>query len=412
MLLDDSVPPIAVEIGEVLTFNNELRNDYDGINAFFSRLTNPPAASTVMDVQNGDQLQALVASQLSQGLQPAVALFPASTSREQRLFDQLFPMGVPADANLMQELITRIMSGEVSLEPGDDSGWYDHQCFALETLLLPTEGEESVKLVLSGQYKQRMLEAFAAMITKHRETHVRQLAVAGEAGCQAPPQELASISPILRLEPNATYYLRTARAYTFLQVFLHATLGQEALAELHGLTEQGPRELNLDAELELQRQLFYGFYLLSMEDVGLPSSLTTDELPDANAARQVALDWIADFASDPDLAVDTRVVVPAAVNVMRGTTHLWATTGVRLAKLDAEFADGFIPSIRAPESGDDWQEVEGRIVKPITYLIPVDEFVAVEIPSLDCPTREEFRQMCDEGVTSDAIAELMMGNGE
>lgn len=411
MLLTDSVPAMAVEMGAAIAANAELHSDYDSVVTFFSQLTNPPVSLNVVEVVNVDDVAALAASQRAQGLQAAVALFPSSTSTEQRLFDRLFPLGVPPDANLMRELVTRIMSGEVSLEPGADSGWYDYQCFALETLLLPTEGEESVKLVLSGRYKQRMLEAFAAMITKHRETHVRQLAVAG-ATASAPPPELDSISPMLRLEPNATYYLRTARAYTFLQVFLHATLGEETLSKLHGLTEQGTRELNLNAELQQQRELFYGFYLLSMEDIGLPTSLSVDELPEPAVARQRALSWIADFASDPDLAVDTRVVVPVAVNLMRGTTSLWATTGVRLAKLDAAFASGFSPSIRVPESGADWQEVEPQIVEPITYLIPVDEFMAVEIPSVGCPTREEFRRICDKGVTSDGIAELLMAESE
>ena len=54
--------------------------------------------------------------------------------------------------------------------PTADSGWYEHQAYALETLLLPERGAESVRLLLSKEYKKRMLEAFKALITKRRET--------------------------------------------------------------------------------------------------------------------------------------------------------------------------------------------------------------------------------------------------
>ena len=75
----------------------------------------------------------------------------------------------------MKELVQAIRSGKVDLTPRENSGWYDHQVYALETMLLPEVGEEHNKLLLTKPYKKRMLEAFAALITKRRETHVRQL---------------------------------------------------------------------------------------------------------------------------------------------------------------------------------------------------------------------------------------------
>ena len=57
--------------------------------------------------------------------------------------------------------------------PSPSSGWYEYQIYALETFLLPEKGEENPKLLLTKAYKKRMLEAFQALMTKRRETHVR-----------------------------------------------------------------------------------------------------------------------------------------------------------------------------------------------------------------------------------------------
>src|SRR4029079_10801236 len=129
----------------------------------------------------------------------------------------------PADADLMRELISRIRSGQVDLTPGPDGGWYDYQVLALETLLLPEKGQEAPKLLLTRAYKKRMLEAFQALVTKRRETHVRQLAPGATAG--AAPRPLEQVQPRLRLEPCPSYYLRSARAYAFLANFLEAAVG-------------------------------------------------------------------------------------------------------------------------------------------------------------------------------------------
>src|SRR5262249_16062412 len=154
---------------------------------------------------------------------------PPSTAREAVLFEKLFPLGLPPGADLMRELIVRIRSGAVDLRPRPDSGWYDHQVYALETLLLPEKGPERDKLLLTRAEKKGMLEAFQALLTKRRETHVRQLMRA--VGAAEPPP--AEVAPRLRVEPCPTYYLRTARAYSFLANFLDAAVGKDGLGKLH-----------------------------------------------------------------------------------------------------------------------------------------------------------------------------------
>lgn len=396
-------------LAEAVVADDALRADYERAVSFFSRLTNPPVTLSLLSVPSEADAASVAEQQLARGMHPAVSVFPASTSKEQRLFESLFPDGLPPNANLMKELIQAVRSGKVDLAPEGESGWYDHQAYALETFLLPDRGAESVKLLLSGRYKQRMLDAFAALITKRRETHVRQLAVA-EAPMMA-VEPLEKISPRLRLEPNATYYLRTARAYRFLQTFLESTIGLDALAGLHGLRESGPREMNLADELASQQALFYGCYLLSMEDIGLRPGITTEELADPDGARRQALDWLAHWADDPDLAVDTRVIVPVTVDAERRATNVWGTAGVRLANLDVAFASGFGPSVRPAGSSDEWQPAAAHILESKRYVIPVDEFVTAEMPGLDCPTREEFRKLCDAAGTSAKIRETLSGGG-
>jgi hypothetical protein len=404
-ITEDRFPEIPRELAAVVQDDPALRADYERAISFYSRLTNPPVALSLLDVTDEADARTLAKIQLKDHRQPSVSVFPASTSREQRLFDRLFPLGFPEGADLMQELIRAVQSGEVDLAPGEESGWYDHQTYALETFLLPSRGEESRKLLLTARYKQRMLDAFAALITKRRETHVRQLAAAG-ATAEARPDPLMELAPRLRLEPNATYYLRTARAYAFLQAFLNDAVGEEFLERIKGLRDDGTRETNLAAELDAQKELFYGFYLLSLEDVGLTPALRDGELKNVEATKTRALAWLKNFAADPDLSVDTRVVVPVAVNPRRRTTQLWGTAGVRLARLKVAFEDQFPPFVRPAGSEDEWRQFEGDLNKT-TYLIPVDEFISVEIPRLDCPTREQFRRLCDQAASTEELVELL-----
>ena len=407
-ITDSSFPNIPRELASVVQNDPQLRADYQQAVSFYAKLTNPLIALNLLDVSDDVEPQVLAEQQLAKHMHPGVSVFPASTSKEQRLFDRLFPLGFPEGADLMQELIRAVQQGKVDLAPHPDSGWYDYQSYALETFLLPNQGEESCKLILSARYKQRMLDAFAALITKRRETHIRQLSSAGETAA-APPDDWKPpnrLAPRLRLEPNATYYLRTARAYSFLQSFLNEAVGADFLREIKGLREGGTRETNLADELEGQKTLFYGFYLLCMEDVGLSPALIDGEVESSGQARKRALAWLKKFKDDPDLGVDTRVVVPVAVNPLRGTTQLWGTAGVRLVRLEVKFAQQFIPSIRAAGSDDAWQKFEGQI-ETTNYFIPVEEFIAVEVSRLDCPTRAEFRKLCDQAETKEELIRLL-----
>jgi hypothetical protein len=416
---DELAVPLA--LAQALAQDEALLADYRKAVDFYAKLTNPYSCLSVADLVGQKPADASSFAALCKEKHvphAAVALFPLSTARETVLFEKLFPTGLPENADLMRELVRRIRSGEIDLKPGPNSGWYEYQVYALETFLLPEKGEERSKLLLTKAYKKRMLEAFQALVTKRRETHLRQMEFATMAF--HPP---AKVSPRLRVEPCPSYYLRTARAYAFLADFLEAAVGQETLRALHGLKQGGERRPDLLGELHDMRDLFYGLYLVSADDIGLKPAFLEKEPVDVEKCYGRATAWLPKALEDEDLAADTRVSVPIFVDPGRGVTRLWATLGVRLAKLDASYARP--PQIKlAPEAlkkdpqdrqplghragnqpgaKNDWQPVESHTLAESHYLIPVDQFAEVELTQSRVLTREELRAVCDREKTKEAI---------
>jgi hypothetical protein len=398
--------PIVAALVAALASDSALQADYDQAAGFYAKLTNPLSRLSLGDLVGADVStpEKIDALRTSKGVSAAgVAFFPPSTSREFELYSKLFPLGLPENANLMQELVRAIRSGKIDLTPRENSGWYDHQVFALETMLLPEVGEEHHKLLLTKPYKKRMLEAFAALITKRRETHARQLD-APKATAAAPPQELENVSPRLRVEPCPSYFVRTARSYAFLHNFLTASLGEETLRALRGLRQEGERETDLATELAAQRDLFYGLYLVSCEDIGHKPALKEGEA-DAEACYAAATAWLEKLDAEQDLAADTRVAVPIYVDPQKGTLRLWVTLGVRMTKLSAHFVRA--PRLKPAEGEGEWKQVEDWKLQPVDYLIAVDEFAEVEVPTLSPPNREELRKLCDQHQTKEKIVEAL-----
>ncbi|MBS0206317.1 MAG: hypothetical protein JSS49_25800 [Planctomycetes bacterium] len=388
-----------------------LRNDarlqatYRQILSRWSRLSNAPACLTILDLVDlppqADLSEICRVRNLSVR---AVALIPAGTNRESELVRRLFPRGLSSDADIMRELVRAIRSGTIDLTPTERSGWYDHQVYALETLLVPRRGEESDRLLLTANYKRRTLEAFQALMTKRKETHVLRSESGVKAAASARPLE--HLAPRLRLEPAPTYFLRMARSYRFLARALQEFVGESTLAELHGLTEQGPRGKTLSSELAEMEQLFYGCYLLSAEDLGMAPNLTSEEQTGEGDCRAAAEKWLEEFSNDPDLAVDTRVIVPVANDLTSKKMLSWATIGVRFARLKASYHRDGPPRVRAAET-DEWKALTVDQLESATYLIPVDEFVSVRLPRSQILTRAEFRSVCNQQDSRENVIEQL-----
>jgi hypothetical protein len=389
-------------VADVLEHHAKLLEQYRAINGLYARLTNPAICLPVDALVGTDESLAQLAERYSVRRQ-TVSFIPPTTSPETELFDRLFGTQLPAEANLMATLIHRIRSGEVDLAPDEGSGWFQYQAYALETMLLPAKGQEDEKLLLTASYKKRLVEAFKALVTKRRETHVRHFGPLAAA-----PLQPGEVRPRLRVEPCVTFYLRSARAYDFLQNFLLATVGRERLAELHGLKKGGAREPNLADELAALRERFYGFYLISCEDVGMRPAFLEDESVDQQAAQAAALDWVESLPDDPDLACDTRAAVPIFRSLRPDKTRLWATLGVRLARLDASYARP--PKVRPlDEQAEDreWRDPERRQLGTSHFVIAVDEFAEFEVDGSSVLTRAELRAACNQHKTKEAILEAL-----
>ena len=389
--------PVLAEIVRTLRADPDVMARLRAANSLYARLTNPLDHPSLVNLIDNPRL-----ADVPNG---AFSLFPPSTSREVELFRQIFPNGPPPNAQMMRALVLAIRSGTVDLAPNAKSGWYEYQAFALEPLLLPERGEGADHLLLTRDYKKRMLVAFEALLTKRRETHARQLAIAvGAMAPVAPVRKVPPIRPRLRVEPSPSYYLRTARAYAFVANLLDATFGIEALGVIHGRTATGLRPEPLGAEVRGMADLFLGLACLSSEDIGHRLTLTEAEADRREPAEAAATAWLdrikADPQADPDLAADTRVAIPIGFNPDTGKVRLWATIGVSLTPLQASYAQP--PQIR-PVEGGDWQVVESDDLHSTHESIAVDEFAEVELDNGRVFTRAELRAICDKHQTRDAI---------
>ena len=405
---EDDGPFVVVhrDVAAVLGADPALLEQYRTVNGFFGRLSNPMICVSA-DMMIGSNETVVQLAEKHGTRRPTVAFFPPSTSRETELFDRLLnENALPPDMNLMGELIRRIRSGDVDLAPDDAAGWYQYQVYALETMLLPAKGQEKDKLLLTANYKKRLVEAFKALVTKRRETHARFGAIVASLGGPAPPAEVP-VRPRLRIEPCATFYLRTARAYGFLEDLLIATVGEERLSGLHGLKKGGEREMSLAKELAAIRERFYGFYLVACEDIGMRPQFLDGEPVDEAAAKQAALAWLDTCGGDSDLARDTRVSVPIFIDLENLRTRIWATLGVRLARLNASYPYNRAPMWRPRGSDVEWQEVKAYNLEASRYVIAVDEFAEIELDGLNALTRDELRKACDKYKTKEKIVKAL-----
>ena len=413
--------PMAVpEVGQAAALALALKSDatlttrYQTYLALYAGLTNPSADLPVTaldpyvtDLSSLDDLSGLAArfaaahrSPLPVPCAPVLSLFPASHSKETDYFnEQTCRAGEPA-TDFMTLLINAIQSGEVDLAPSVGSGWYDYQSAALETLLLPDRGPESNHLLLTAAYKKKLINTFKSLITQNRETHVKQLKLGGTAVKYTPPP--ADVYPQFPVEPFPTFYLRSARAYRFLSTYLAGVLGPEFLAAASRMREDGsPSRFTLGEELRHEALLMYGLYLSSADSTGLKPELLAEEMLEFSeeACRAEAADWLSGWATNPDVNVDSRVIVPVQLDSVTDEVVYWAVTGVKIIKAHAEFVAGHEPTVvNATDTC-----FSGKFV-PHDYYMAVDVSEELRLPrSSKAPTRAEFRAACDKDPSVTAL---------
>ncbi len=369
LLQTELEPPAACALASALGADADRRARYEALVALYSRLTNPVQTSLVerLDIRGADCL--------ARGPEPFLG---TSYTAEGALYAKLYPGGIPPSADLMGDLITAIRGGTIDLAPRPEDGWYAHQTYALETLLVTDKSQERSKVAFSSRYKKRLQEAFQTIATQHRETHAKQTGDVVVSAYVPPP------APEFTVEPMATVYVRQARSYVFLEAALDA-LYPGLLDAATAVGERGADGDTVRARLHRARDLYFGFYLTSAYELGMLPVLdrTGDPTPsDVERLMTAAYAWAANLTADPIAAADVRVVVPVgSVGIDR--TRYWAVVGVRTTLVSYAFID------------ESWSS-------PLRAGLPTEQFIEYTA-SATPPTREELRALCDAHPTVEAV---------
>ena len=419
----------AIEIAKVLKNRPDLHKQYKIILSAYSDLTNPLSSFSVDDIvvyadyfdEPAVLERKLLESEKWLGLkqrgagripgQELVRLLPYSTSKENELFAKIYNYsGELPRHNVMNRLIKAIRSGEIDLTPTEKSGWYDYQIYAVETLLATEKGQEGQKLLLSKLYKERLIEAFKTILTKKRELHVKQLELTLCLGLSRRGSCFV-ISPDISVEPMATYYLRTARGYRFILNAMEALFGREALEETaidgNGTLYDSAEEMSL---------VYYGFYLIVCDDLGMKPEFMPDEMSEEQVtlAKQQAVRWLENYQDDNCYEKDVRYIVSALSDLRRTQVRYWMTCGVKLLKVKAEYVKRPVIQVTDPETNKVYEiptdtesgEVPGCYLPyrfmPEEYYMPIEIFAEATGPAKPF-TREEFRKLCNGCKNKDEI---------
>ncbi len=288
---------------------------------------------------------------------------------------------IPDDADLLGIWFERCDQVELDLRPGNDSGWYDWQTWALETLVSPERAEEAPRVSLDESYRGYLEDLFRAALALGRETHVKQLERLVCGASMAPP---VIVCPDVRLEPLVSHYLRRAEGYRFIRGVLDELFGMLALSTLHRLRPDGLVETPLAAELDSMIALFDGAANVARLELGAPAQGDTDTF----------VQWMASRNDNPDLTADLRMMVPVYHDVGRNRTRVWMFLGWMEDSIDVSFASP--PEVRSLSGG----RLEARL-ESSTY--PIAEPVVVDALVSRLLDRNEFRALCDRHETPEAI---------
>lgn len=384
--------PDTDQLARAIASDPEAAATYGAYLSLTSRLTNPLEGTDLCLALSGGYGEASV--------------FPPSRSPETDLVRRLYGnRPIPEGFDLMQEIVERVRAGSLSLEPREDSGFYDFQIHSLESLIAPERAEESQKTVFDDEYRDHLEEIFKGVYALARETHAKQLAMpmAGSAGPGREP-DMLWIAPELSAEPLPTYYARRAAAYRFLRNVLDETFGRAAWGNLRRLTADGPVEMPLGNELDLIERIFDGAATIVRSELGMA------DMPTSSTAVAAFRSFAASMGSDADLGRDMRMLVPVFFDIPRQKTKAWAFMGWTTRRLDISFSK--LPAIVGREEppllerlarsfgiGNRSADDIGFKSKSVEIATPVFAETYVE-KILD---REEFRRHCDRYRTRDEI---------
>jgi hypothetical protein len=270
--------------------------------------------------------------------------------------------------------------------PSPSSGWTGYRVYALEALTFPGRGPESERLLESCRYKSRLLGRLPAPTTRDKSFHLGP--PWKEQSHEIKPGFTlgASLKPRLRVEPNPSYYLRAARGYRFVGEYLKTTKGDDRLEQMK-------------PELDEIRNLFYGLYIVTAEDIGLRSEVTPAEA-DVEKCYGAALGWLAHPFGEGWPESDVRRFAPLAADSESDGSAAWATLGVRLAPLDVEYV---IPFQVRLATGGEWHFEKSSSSAAAHYTIAVPETAILGPKEGALLSEVDLRDACDRERTRPRI---------
>lgn len=397
-------------VATALAADAEARKSYEQILRVNERLTNPLKGSGYRVLLAGVDAGKLPS------LDPTdtVSFIPPSRSPEADLIMKLYgDSPIPNGFDLMNEVIARLKSGKLSFEPKADSGWYDHQLWSLEPLVTFNTSPESKQLKPNEEYLKHLEELFKGTYALMRETHVKQLEFP-KAASEAPGEpkkerEKVFIAPDPHVELLPTMYLRRAESYRFVREVLEETFDKESIGKMHRLTATGPVELDLASELDQMERLFTGAYVIACREIGMKEELPKEIGAGQSADEQGALflRWVGSLPSDPDLAPDTRMMVPVFYDLQRQKSKVWIMLGWEHANCTL----GYVKEPAIKITGPDGKPAEfgkpgGEETPEIIFYgshryLATPVFAEVYVTKL--LNRAEFRRHCDAYQTKAAI---------
>jgi hypothetical protein len=342
-------------------------------------LTNPPKNLNLRDA----------------GKQPP--FFPPSRSHEVTLFERLYEdRPIPDGFDLMGELIRQVRSGKISLMPRERSGWYDHQAWSLEPLIVPDRRPESNRLDLGRRYRRHLEDLFRGALALSRETHVKQ-AGGGRGGYGGPTQRPIWIDPDLAIEPLPSVYARRANGYRFVRSALEEVFGADALHKMHRLTPEETSAAGLAEELDWIEKLFAGAAATASRDLGM-------QLPDGEDGTTCCfLAWRSGLKADKDVGRDVRMMVPVFYDLEREKMKVWAFMGWRTTTVDVGYR--LPPTVLAVEPAQATRQPSAHpppvLFSGAQYELAAPVMAKVYVERL--LNRDEFRRHCDRFRTRDAI---------
>jgi hypothetical protein len=204
----------------------------------------------------------------------------------------------------------------------------------------------------------------------------------------------------LTQEPLASFYLRRALSYRFVRGVLEQAFGADALSRLRRATAAGPVNLTLDRELRLMEGLFHGAYMNTAFELGMSYEAREDLGLGSGRNLQLYRSW--NPTTDPDVSRDVRMMVPVFYDIQREKVKVWAVLGVTTKPIKVSYATP--PEVKKLVKDD------GTILDPsaATIIYTDAEYkvaypVMAEVYVSRVLDRDEFRKLCDEHRTQEAI---------